>query len=271
MSGIHGENWDVFEEASNAFEDYNWLLEKANTEKSLTCARRMSLLMYCQAIEMTAPHEILANLIRCINDNPYVFNPFAHLERRLREIPREWIPPSAKKKFEEIRKMALQAKQDGLVEVIDSFFDDNIRNVFSHSDYILTDEYFRSTEGGRVGEILVDELDKKVQNCFGFYSAFFYLHKNFLLHLARGKKYHKLPQYEVLEILSSCEDSVYGFSIHFSNGSKATFIRRKSGTKAINLGFNRDGSLYSFVGNIDKLEPIWKIDGEPVDSWDFLP
>jgi hypothetical protein len=49
-------NWDSFEESRSAFDDFNWVLEKTLCERSQSCQRRIALLMYCQAVEMTAPH-----------------------------------------------------------------------------------------------------------------------------------------------------------------------------------------------------------------------
>lgn len=57
-------NWDPFEESRAAFDDYNWMLRTAGSERGDLAAHRISLLMYCQAVEMSAPQEILANLAR---------------------------------------------------------------------------------------------------------------------------------------------------------------------------------------------------------------
>ncbi len=61
-----------------------------------------------------------------------------------------------------------------------------------------------------------------------------------------------------------------GFNVHFSNGSKATYSRRLSGIQATNLHFERSGHIGFMVGDLDALEPVWKINGMPVDDWDSL-
>ena len=83
--------------------------------------------------------------------------------------------------------------------------------------------------------------------------------------LSRGKRYHKWDNYEVLELLSD-KNGVYGFNVHFSNGNKSTFERTKDGVKLINMRLS-DGVGF-MVGMIDKLEPVWKVDGVPVANWD---
>ena len=80
-----------------------------------------------------------------------------------------------------------------------------------------------------------------------------------------------MPQYEVLELLSSEDEGLYGFHMHFSNGSRATYTRRKSGTDATNITFERDGGINFMVGLLTALEPVWKINGEPVTDWNALP
>lgn len=81
VGGMADANWDPFEESRAAFDDYNWTLAKARSERGQCAARRIGLLMYCQAVEMTAPHEIMANLLRCIVKKSYTVDPFSDLGR----------------------------------------------------------------------------------------------------------------------------------------------------------------------------------------------
>ncbi len=143
VGGWCSEDWDPFEQSIAAFDEFNWLLAKASAERSDPCAARVALLIYCQAVEMTAPHVILANLLRVVGGERYVVDPFAHLIRR----PKKQnvfvaIPPSAKKKFDHIKSLAKAAGEQRVPAIVDSFFDDRVRNAFSHSDYVLTDQPF---------------------------------------------------------------------------------------------------------------------------------
>ena len=84
-------------------------------------------------------------------------------------------------------------------------------------------------------------------------------------------RYHQWPNYEVLELLTTDVGVLCGFSVLFSNGNKATYSRDESGTRAINVTFEKNGGVKFFVGSHDDLEPVWKIDGKPVDDWDAPP
>lgn len=270
VGGMEGANWDPLGESRAAFEDYNWILDKVIMERGVTAARRVSLLMYCQAVEMDAPHEILANLLRCISKSAYSPDPFRHLGRSKKRKVFSYVPPSAKQKFQYIKQLADEVGKDRLKDAIDAFFDERVRNAFSHSDYVLTEEYFRFTDGGLAHQIEANALDRLIAETFAFYGVFLAVHEQWLLAIGRGKKFHKWPNYEVLELLSTEEESLYGFHVHFSNGSRSTYTRRKSGTEAINLTFGDQGINF-MVGLLDALEPVWKINGKPVEDWNALP
>ena len=266
IRGMSDANWEPFDESRKAFEDYNWLLHKSEEENKSFCTLRIGLLMYCQAVEMSAPHEILANILRCINNQTHIHDPFESIKRRKKDF--SYSPPSAKSKFSKIKELADQINEGELKNLIDSFFDDKIRNAFIHSDYILTDSYFRYTEGQPAQQIELKTIQNKINNCIIYYSSFMKLHRDWLFKLAHLKKYHKWPNYEVLELLSSKEEGLYGFNVHFSNGSKATYSRRSSGVEAINIFFEKDGQLNFMSGSFEDLESIWKINGQPVDDWE---
>jgi hypothetical protein len=217
---------------------------------------------------MNPVHEILTNLLRCRAKRRYSPAPL----RRLGRNPKKsglgmftgYVPPSAKRKFNVIREIATHVGYPELNGAIDRFFDERVRNAFSHSDYILTDEHFRFRD--------VEALDRLVAECFAFYDVFLGLHDHWLHALGRGKRFHKWPNYEVLELLSTEEEGLYGFSVHFSNGEKATYMRREnSGTMgSINIMFDA-GRINFNVGQLETLENVWKIDGVPVRDWSSLP
>jgi hypothetical protein len=266
VSGLQDAGWDPFEESVEAFEDYNWLLEKATSERSEKSGWRVGLLMYCQLVEMTAPHELLENFLRIISGEKYHLRPFGHLIRTKNKQLFSSIPPSAKVKFRELKKSAEKSSENDLIEFINSFFNDDVRNAFFHSDYIITEKYFRWTESGLAKQIQLETLNTIITNCFYFYGALLWCHKYWLKELAKTPKFHKWPQYEILEILSNEDTGVYGFNVHFSNGNKATYSRTEKGTECTNLTIENDGSINFFVGSLDDLERVWKVNGEPVSA-----
>jgi len=103
-----------------------------------------------------------------------------------------------------------------------------------------------------------------VSNCFNFYGALLWLHTQWLKDLSQVKKIHKWPNYEVLELICD-ESSLYGFNVHFSNGSKSTFTRTDKGVECCNIIFEGDGTFNFMVGDLDTLEPVWKINGEAIE------
>lgn len=270
VDGMSDAYWDPFEESRKTFDDFNWVLAQSAQHRGELAERRVALLMYCQAIEMSAAHDMLVNLMRVASGQPYIIAPLRHLRRSKGRASFESIPPSARRKFEEIRKIATDSGEAKLCDLLDSFLDEDIRNAFSHSDYIFGENVFRWTEGGRARDIPLEELDRLISNCFGFYNALLGLQNYWLTSLAKGRRFHKWPPHEVLELLSSEDDGVYGFNVHFSNGSKATFTRRASGVEAINLSFGRNGEVEFFVGSLDDLESVYKVNGVAVDDWDAL-
>jgi hypothetical protein len=215
---------------------------------------------------MTSPHELLSNLLRCIGNKDYVIKPFGHLTRVNKKKLFSWIPPSTKMKFRELKKQANEVKEEQLSNYIDEFFNDDIRNAISHSDYIITPDSFRFTESGLAKQISNEKLSEFINNGFAFYDAFLGCQRLWKKKISHFKKYHKWPNYEVLEILSNDEVGVFGFNVHFSNGSKAIFSRSREGVDATNIIFEEDGSINFMVGSRDDLEPKWKINGEEVSA-----
>lgn len=267
VDGLQDANWDPFEASIETTKAFSKLMdrirEEEEDEKTVT---RIALLLYCHLLEMTAPHEMIMNLLRCLSGERYIRKPFGKLVKKIGKTPFKSIPPSAKRKFIEILKIAKSLNEDTLCGQITSFFNDDVRNAFSHSDYILTDTHFRWTEGGLASQMELEKVVEVIHNCFAFYDAFLHSHTSFLEALARLPKYHKWPDYLVLELLSE-NSKVYGFCVHFSNGSKATYSRTANGTECTNITLERDGTISFFWGSLDDLVPVWKIDGKPFDKF----
>ncbi len=254
--GMHDAGWDVLDESEATFEDFNWMLSKAETEKDAACARRLALHYYCFIIEMLPIHEIILNLLRCISGQRYLPFPFGHLYRRkAKDHPWSVIPPSMPKKIREITKLAESLGEKDLVAHIKFVFDEG------------TEAEFRTRGGGFARAMPLKDLDARIGFCFEFLSGLLKAYNNMKYALGHAKRFHKWDRYEVLELLKD-QNGIYGFHVHFSNGSKSTFTRTKQGVMQINMRF-RDGVGF-MVGDIGKLEPLWKVNGVPVTDWDKL-
>jgi hypothetical protein len=265
VSGMQDADWDPFEESKAAFDDYNALLRLNVDTVSVAGRWRVGLLMYCQAVEMTAPQEFLANLLRVLGGEKYHIKPFGSLGRTNKKRPFSWVPPSAPVKYRELKRLATKCNQTVVIDYIDQFFNEDIRNAFSHSDYVLSSEHFRWTEGGLAQQLPLDTVNLTIQNCFRFFSALLWLHNQVLTDLKNLPRFHKWPNYEVLELLSDGE-RLTGFSVHFSNGVKATYSRTEKGVECTNIMFERDGSINFFVGPLYELCREWKVNGKPYEE-----
>ena len=218
---------------------------------------------------MTPPLEIMVNLLRCVRGERYKMFPLAHLghyQNAKKNGKRKWVPPTAKQKIRFTKELAVQVGMTDLGEAFDAIFNERIRNAFFHSDYVLTAEHFRA-RAAQPFQISVTELDGLIDECFAFYSAFLYMHRFWLKDLARGDRFHRLPNYEVLEMLVSEEDGVHGWKMHFSNGQHAFYTRTSSGVDGLTLMINPNGEFDLNVGLIDALVPVWKINGVPVADY----
>jgi hypothetical protein len=260
-------HWDPFLESFEAFQDLDWLFQVAVRERSPKCSLRIAIVFYCQVVEMTALHEMLANLVRCSSGQSYIIDPFHNLVKRKKHDHSAVVsPPSAKRKFDEIKKLAESVNESELIRCIAEIYDTRIRNAVSHGDYILTENSFRSPEGGFM-ELKITSIENTFESCFGFYGAFLDVYETWLKAFAQMPRYHKWPEHSVLELISDQEMRLYGFRIHFSNGSSASFSRTERGVNGENLFWESDGSMNWFVGDLNLLEPVWKINGEVVTDW----
>ena len=265
---MHDAGWDVLDESEATFQDFNWMLQAAQDAKGKVTARRFGLYYYCFLVEMNAIHEMIMNLLRCLSGQHYLPFPFGHLRRRKKkDDPWNVVPPSMAKKLREIIQLAKDAGELELVSKLEYVFDDRLRNAVVHSDYVLTADQLRTFESGPASALSLKDVDRKINYTFRFLSGLLKAANNTKFAMAHSRRFHRWDNYEVLELLSD-ENGVYGFNVHFSNGSKSTFARTKQGVTQINMRL-RDGVGF-MVGMIDDLEPVWKVNGVPVTDWDEL-
>lgn len=91
-----------------------------------------------------------------------------------------------------------------------------------------------------------------------FLNRLFAHFKNRIESFLKEPKYFKLPAFEVLEPLVDNPAGLYGFRLHFSNGSNAEYIRHSKGTNAENLMPEASGIGF-MVGNRDELKSEWRV------------
>lgn len=92
----------------------------------------------------------------------------------------------------------------------------------------------------------------------GFILNFFKKYNEVLKSFINTSSFFKLPNFEVLEILTRKPEGLFGFKVHFSNGSNAEFKRTKKGTLGVNISPS-PGRLSFNVGMIDELKHEWMV------------
>jgi len=180
----------------------------------------------------------------------------------------KFFPPSAKVKWKKLNDMATEAGRKDLVRIIGAVYNDAVRNAFSHSDYIITDAYFRWTEGGLPSQIPLEQVNNLVANAFSFFGIFMGMRDRWLRTVGEMPRYYKWPQDEVLELLADVDRKLNGFRVHFSNGNSARFARTAEGVDCTNVFIQGDGTVNLMAGPLYALESKWKVDGSPVDFGD---
>ena len=73
----------------------------------------------------------------------------------------------------------------------------------------------------------------------------------------KNNELHKLPQFEVLELLTNKELGLYGFNMYFSNGNEANYERTKNKTFGINV--LADHPVNFMVGMLSDLKKEWMV------------
>ena len=132
VEGITSGHWDAFVEAEEAAMDFSRLLRKMGKGQEKR-ALRMGLFLYSHSTEMSAPYEIIANLLRSCQDKPYKMYPFAHLVRvgkgKMPSIFAKRHLPTPVKKIHHIKELAAACGEERTGKIFDTFFRDDVRKI----------------------------------------------------------------------------------------------------------------------------------------------
>jgi hypothetical protein len=138
--------WDPYLESRAVLDDL-YALAKLNLPKdkfsdpNLTGCR-LALLFYNHIVEMDAPYEVLANLLRFRLGKGYSPNPWYDFltESEKKRFRRSGLFPPQKIKI--LKVLSAEAGLDATGAIFDEFYRANLRNAVSHSDFIFTDDGF---------------------------------------------------------------------------------------------------------------------------------
>lgn len=276
--GMEDKGWDPYIESRGTLEDLNAILQSEHAEsifedKDLTMWR-MGLLMYSHIVEMDAPFEVITNLLRFQLGKGYSPNPYYMFlnNKEKKQFKRSGIYPKQKLK---IIKQLSEEVGNPVGEIFDEFYDGNLRNAISHSDYILTEEQFRVRNGtGAVGaySIELERLNEIITKAKIFISTFFGLDR-----VAReiwgDKKGQAIPYDPVykgfMEVLADEEGMMCGFKIHWPNNSESTYRRTQDGVDMTNCMLDfKNANIEFMVGLYARqpgdFSPLVEVDGIPL-------
>jgi hypothetical protein len=196
---------------------------------------------YKAIMEINDPLDLIANLINCINKEGYNINPFLSLNNG--NFP-HIVHPNISERIQFLLKICEEKNQPSIINVLNRAFPKKLVKLIS-SELISCN----------IDEIKY--LRKLYKKSKIFFNTLIEIQEKRRLEFLKQPKLYKLPRFEVLELLSTSDFGLYGFKMHFSNGSSAIFERFSNKTKCINITLNYPLGL--FVGDIDKMRHEWRI------------
>ena len=139
--GMEDKGWDPYLESKATLEDINAILQSEYSDKIFpdkdSTMWRMGLLMYSHIVEMDAPYEVIANLLRFRLGKGYSPNPYYMFlnSKEKKSFRRSGLYPSQKIKI--IKKLSEEAGTD-VGELFDEFYD-IFNEIFDLTRQIIND------------------------------------------------------------------------------------------------------------------------------------
>ncbi len=246
-SGHENAGWDTLSESFKVLDDLNNLasadLPTDYFREPEITRLRLRLFEYSHLVEMSAPYEIITNLLRVKLGRAVSLTPFAAEPKRTRPKTKKQKSTSRKSQISPSTKIDViksLSKEAGLPEIgaaFDDFYRAGIRNSISHSDYIIHGDEFRMR-----GQTIPDELDPRlttsvikldrlqqlIDQAGAFYRAFVRVEKGARLSAGANKQrgFPYDPTYRgILEVLADDENYLCGAVIHWPNGHESSYER----------------------------------------------
>lgn len=275
--GMEDKGWDPYAESRAMLNDLDGFFKVEMPEKRFRKPEethwRLGLLLYTHIVEMDAPYEVILNLLRFRLGDGYSPNPyFDYLsEKEQKSFRKRGI--STGRKIEIIKLLSDKAGIN-VGAMFDEYYDNRLRNAISHSDYILTENGFRSRGGisGNKGfEISFEELDQILLSAKAFIAAFFSIE-----HDARsvwGRQAGKAIPYDahykgMMEVLADGNGLMCGFKVHWPNETDSTYRRTEYGIEMVNCILSMPNKTLTLMVGLyardpGTFSPLVEKDGHP--------
>jgi hypothetical protein len=275
--GMEDGGWDPYTESRAVLEDLNRLMqiplpEDRFADQELT-AWRLGLLFYNHVVEMSAPYDVLANLLRFRLGRGYSPNPFFDFlskDERKRAAKAGLFPT---KKIHIISQLGDEAGID-LKNIFSDFYSGRFRNAVAHSDFIFTADGFRCRSDifGKAFELSFAEVDTLITNAKAFIGAFFTLEREARrMWGGMAERSHAYdPTYKgVMEVLVGTDRLLNGFKVHWPNGSESTYQRTEAGIDMTNCMLDLETNTVAlmvgqYASNRDRFSPLVEKGETPV-------
>lgn len=212
ISGAQDAGWDPLEESQRAIRDYIALIEAPLRSDTRL---RLALLVYSHIVEVDAVYAVIENMLNIIEGERCSISPLARLYQRRKKAPLlEVRPPSARKVISYLKGHAEKSGEARLAKLLEDMFDEEVRNAFSHSDYIIYEGEFRIRHGFPKA-IKLSRIEELINNALNFFQAFLDVWTQHRLgykepKVVRGRIGHE-GQLEDIELLVHPTVGVYGF------------------------------------------------------------
>jgi hypothetical protein len=246
--------WDPHLESRAILENLNALLQVELPEDRFPdrdlMTWRLGLLFYSHIVEMDAPYEVLTNLLRFRLGQGYSPNPYyMFLNTKERKRSGRLSP---KRKIAIMRKLGEEAGAP-VAGIFDEFYNSDLRNAISHSDFILTSKYFRCRGGSgawRAFSLPLEQVNQLITKAKVFIGTFLGLDRE-----ARriwGANKHRAIPYDptykgLMEVLVDHDDLLCGFKVHWPNKSESVYRRGPDGIEMTNCMLDLQNAAVEFM------------------------
>lgn len=263
VGGMQDAEWDEFIESQRTIKAFEDLLvagkDKLNRNQYHIVEDRIMIFLYCHLIEMPPIYHVIVNLLRLNNGDNYTIDPFNLVEKRrkLKSIFNKQPVIYPKGKLKVIKRLD---RQNLIYPLLREIYNDQIRNAFYHSDFVITATEFRIPSKAVESVIPLKEVRLTIQKAFIFYNYLFrYIEDYKKLYYSLKNKELDLykPHGEKLKFLYK-NKSLIGLEVTRPNKTNSKYTRTEKSTEVINLHFTKNGEIGFFVGDLDFLREWYK-------------
>lgn len=139
MRGMQDAGWNTADETQHAFHEYLEFLQELEPNRMKW---RITLGFYCHLAEASGFYEVPKNMLRISEGGSHVLWPFMDLVQEHRQTGNR-IAPNANKVLRDLAGYAKTLGFDNLAEVFRDAFNSDVRNGYSHADYIVWQDGLR--------------------------------------------------------------------------------------------------------------------------------